>query len=353
MSFAAALKKDRILAVDDTPDNLFLFKLALEQEGYDVCLVDDGKKALEKIKQSPPDLILLDVMMPGIDGYEVTKRIRQDRSLPFIPILLISAYQESSVIHGLDAGADEFIRKPIQIDELQARVRSLLRLKQTIDQRENFVSCLTHDLRTPLVAANRMLNLMQQEVFGSISDEMKEAISNINNSNENLLKMLNTMLEVHHYEVGRKILSFIEFDLSELVEEVVAELKPLAEEKDLKLKLNILPNVTLNGDRLELRRVVSNFVSNAIKFTDRGFVEVRLQTTAERAILEVEDTGIGIPRNEQKVIFQRFHQGNHRRSGKGLGLYLCEQIVNTHQGVIEVESEVGKGTIFTIKLPLK
>lgn len=291
--------------------------------------------------------------MPGINGYEVTKQIRQDRSLPFIPILLISAYQESSVIHGLDAGADEFIRKPIQIEELQARVRSLLRLKQTIDQRENFVSCLTHDLRTPLVAANRMLTLMQQEVFGTISDEMKEAISNINSSNDNLLKMLNTMLEVHHYEVGRKILSFIEFELSELVEEVTTELKPLAEEKGLELKLEVLPDVTVKGDRLELRRVLSNFISNAIKFTDSGFVAIRLRKSDERAILEVEDTGIGIPQSEQKSIFQRFHQGNHRRSGKGLGLYLCEQIVNSHEGSIEVESEVGRGTIFTIKLPLK
>ncbi|WP_036479892.1 hybrid sensor histidine kinase/response regulator [Myxosarcina sp. GI1] len=352
MSSAVALKKDRILAVDDTPDNLFLFKLALEQEGYEVCLVDNGLKALETIKQSPPDLILLDVMMPGIDGYEVTKQIRQDRNLPFIPILLISAYQETSVIQGLDAGADEFIRKPIQIDELQARVRSLLRLKQTIDQRENFVSCLTHDLRTPLVAANRMLSLMQQEVFGTITNEMKEAIANINNSNENLLKMLNTLLEVYHYEVGRKILSFIEFDLSELVEEVVVELKPLAAEKNLEIKLEILPNTSIKGDRLELRRVLSNLIGNAIKFTDRGYVAIALQTTDKNVVIKIEDTGIGIPKSEQKAIFQRFQQGNHRRSGKGLGLYLCEQIINTHEGTIEVESEVDKGTTFTIKLPL-
>ena len=354
-----------ILAVDDIPDNLFLIQLALEQEGYQVVLVNDGPSALAQIEKSPPDLILLDVMMPGMDGYEVTRRIRQNRRLPFIPILLITAHEQSSVVTGLDAGADEFIRKPVQIDELQARLRSLLRLKQSIDQRENFVSCLTHDLRTPLVANDRMLSLITQGTFGEIPPQIQQALGTIISSNQNLLQMLNNLLEAHCYEVGQKTLSFIPFNLRELIEEVAAELSPLASEKGLDLKLNLDQEIQeIVGDRLELRRVVTNLLSNAIKFTDAGSVQIGLELSTSLnsnsnqqqpstwVTIEVQDTGVGISPQAQKTVFERFRQGNHRRSGNGLGLYLCRQIIQSHQGAIEVSSQPGEGSVFTVNLPL-
>ena len=352
MSVPQTLQKDYILAVDDIPDNLLLVQLALEQEGHRVVLAHNGETALKYIKQSPPSLILLDVMMPEMDGYEVTRRIREDTSIPFIPILLVTAREESSLVEGLDAGADEFVRKPFQIDELQARVRSMLRLKETIDQRENFVSCLTHDLRTPLVAANRMLELISQEAFGDVNSEQKEAISNIVSSNQNMLEMLNTLLETHQYELGQKALSFISVDLQKLVKDVVVELQSLAIEKKIKLLSSIDSQIPeIQGDRLEFRRVITNLISNAIKFTDTGAVKISLTQTPSKIMIVVEDSGIGISKQAQKTIFQRFHQGNHRRAGKGLGLYLCQQIINAHQGQITVASELGKGTTFTVALP--
>ena len=352
MSVPETIRSDYILAVDDIPDNLLLIQLALEQEGHQVVLAHNGETALKQIKQTPPSLILLDVMMPGMDGYEVTKRIRQDRNIPFIPILLITAREESSLVEGLDAGADEFVRKPFQIDELQARVRSMLRLKQSIDQRETFISCLTHDLRTPLVAANRMLELIEQEAFGCVSQEQQEAIQNIVSSNQNMLEMLNTLLETHQYELGQKILSFISVDLQQLVKEIVTELKPLAIEKGIDLKLEITCKTpTVKGDRLELRRVITNLVGNAIKFTDRGLVTITIEQKETEVSVAVKDTGIGISPQDQKTIFDRYHQGNHRRSGKGLGLYLCQQIIYAHQGKISVQSQINKGTTFTIYLP--
>ena len=360
MSVTEAINNNYILAVDDIPDNLLLVQLALEQEGHRVVLAHDGITALKQIKQAPPSLILLDVMMPEMDGYEVTRRIRQDKSIPFIPILLVTAREESSLVEGLDAGADEFVRKPFQIDELQARVRSMLRLKETIDQRENFVSCLTHDLRTPLVAANRMLDLIAQEAFGDVTCEQKEAIASIVSSNHNMLEMLNTLLETHHYELGQKILSFIPVDLQQLVSEVVAELKPLAIEKNIELRYDAESHISqIQGDRLELRRVITNLIGNAIKFTDTGSVTISLSQNDSEVLVRVEDTGIGISPEDRQAIFQRYHQGNHRRSGKGLGLYLCQQIINAHQGKITVHSrreslrdaQPGKGTTFAVSLP--
>jgi signal transduction histidine kinase len=362
MSSIAVAKTNYILAVDDLPDNLFLLKLALEQEGHNVVLVEDGKSALAQIEASPPNLVLLDVMMPEMDGYEVTRLIRSNPKYPYIPILLITAHEQSSVVEGLDAGADDFIRKPVQIDELQARVRSLLRLKQSIDQRENFVRCLTHDLRTPLVAADRMLNLMQQGVFGNLDSPMNEAIATMIGSNKNLLDMLNTLLAVYSYDVGQKTLSFIPFDLDALIQEVITELTPLIAEKQLLVTFNSATEPVVKkfvGDRLELRRVFTNLIANAIKFTDEGSVEVNLSLikNAEKELpkdwikVEIKDTGIGISPEDQVTMFEAFHQGNHKRSGSGLGLHLCRQIIQAHQGKIAVKSVLNQGTIFTVCLP--
>ncbi len=355
MSGAKTFNNNYILAVDDVPDNLFLIQLALEKEGHRIMQVHDGQTALEQIAQSPPDLVILDVMMPGMSGYEVAQKIRANSNLPFIPILLITAHEESSVVQGLDMGADEFIRKPIKVEELQARVRALLRLKQSIEQRENFVSCLTHDLRTPIVAANRLLQLIQQGVYGDIDSTTQEAISSVVGSNKNLLELLNNLLEVHVYEVGQKLLSFINFNLWELTEEVIKELKPLAMDKGIALESECLlaeDKREIRGDRLELRRVLTNLISNGIKYTENGFVKVKISHSSPQVLIEVEDTGTGIPAEEQEEIFHRFRQGSRARPGHGLGLYLCQQIVQAHEGELKLQSEYQKGSTFTVNLPL-
>ncbi|NEO97312.1 MAG: hybrid sensor histidine kinase/response regulator [Symploca sp. SIO2E9] len=360
-------KTDRILIVDDSTDNLFLVQTILEEEGYKCILAEDGWAALEQIQKFLPDLVLLDVMMPGMDGFEVTKRIRENPQLPFIPILLITAHGQTSVAQGLDTGADDFLRKPLDVDELLARVRSLLRLKHSVDerdqiarQREDFVSRLTHDLRTPLVAADRMLMLFQQGAFGEVPSGMDEAIVTMAQSNSNLLVMVNTLLEVYRFEAGRKNLCFSLIDLKEIVEEVAKELSPLATSKGLELKYQNTQQVNSKviGDRLELRRVLTNLVGNSIKFSDQGSVEVRLSNTPVEGkpddywvVLQVQDTGPGISPEDQKIIFERFRPGSHKRSGSGLGLHLSKRIIEAHDGTLEVDSELGQGSLFSVSLP--
>jgi two-component system sensor histidine kinase/response regulator len=362
---------DHLLVVDDSPDNLFLVQTILEEEGYEISLAEDGPTALAHIAKSPPDLVLLDVMMPGMDGYEVTRRIREQPGLPFMPILLITAYDKPSMVQGLDMGADDFIRKPIEVDELLARVRSLLRLKHSVEerdriarQREDFVSRLTHDLRTPMVAAERMLNLLLQGALGELSAEMKQAIAIMARSNSNLLEMVNTLLEVYRFEAGSKTMLFSAVDLASLLEEVVQELTPLATEKHLSLKFHLVQNLvpattTISGDRLELHRLFTNLVGNAIKFTDTGSIDIELNTEVispnsgiSWAAIMVQDTGIGISPAFQTQLFERFRPGAHRRSSSGLGLHLSRRIVEAHRGKIEVKSEVGQGSVFTVRLPL-
>ncbi|MFB2879077.1 ATP-binding protein [Floridanema aerugineum] len=374
-SSSNSVEKDRILVVDDSPDNVFLIQAILEEEGYQVITASDGFSAIALIEESPPDLLLLDVMMPGMDGFEVTLRVRQNTSLPFMPILLITAYDNLSVAKGLDNGADDFIHKPVEVDELLARVRSLLRLKHSIDerdaiarQREDFVSRLTHDLRTPLIAADRMLGLIRQGALGEISPTILEVLDTMVRSNQNLLAMVNTLLEVYRYEAGRKTLTFSQVDLTEILKQAVQELQPLADEKNLCLNLDLGKKatdssdgkITVEGDRLELHRVFINLIGNAIKFTEAGSVEVHLINQADKnsnskpsIIVEVEDTGPGISREDQTKLFERFRQGKHKQSGSGLGLHLSRRIVETHQGTIDVKSELGKGSCFTVSLPVK
>jgi two-component system sensor histidine kinase/response regulator len=358
------MARDHILVVDDSPDNLLLIESILQEEGHELLFAQNGIDALKSIQQALPHLILLDVMMPGLDGFEVTRRLRGNPDLPFIPILLITAHDQPSAVRGLDLGADDFIRKPVDIDELSARVRSLLRLKHSVDEREqmarmreDFVSRLTHDLRTPLMAADRVLSLLQKEPSIQKDPTITEAMATLNRSNRNLLAMVNTLLEVYRYEAERKTLSFSAVDLTEIIIEVAQELKPLAEEKALYLRLAVIERgkAIIQGDRLELTRLVTNLIGNAIKFTDCGGIQVTLTlqppTSASLApipLLLVEDTGVGIPLEDQTWLFNRFRTGKHRRSGSGLGLHLARQIVEKHGGWIEVISQVGKGSCFRV-----
>jgi signal transduction histidine kinase len=372
-------RSGKILVVDDSPDNVFLIKTILEEEGYTISTAENGISALAELKASPCDLVLLDLMMPGMDGYEVTKHIRGEMKLPqYIPILLITAHDAPNVAHGLDLGADDFIRKPVTVDELLARVRSLLRLKHSMDerdeiarQREDFVSRLTHDLRTPLVAADRMLMLFQQGALGALSPQMQEVIVIMARSNINLLSMVNTLLEVYRFEAGRKTLAFQPVNLGRLLEEVTGELAPLAQDKALSLNLDFTEESnTVIGDRLELHRLFTNLIGNAIKFTNSGSITIRFTSqpqfdkssqsqfsgksnSVEYISIEIADTGPGIPPEEQATIFERFRQGSHKSSGSGLGLYLARRIVEAHQGIILLNSELDKGSIFIVLLPTK
>ncbi|MFW9262430.1 hybrid sensor histidine kinase/response regulator [Nostoc sp. CALU 546] len=358
-------RNQKILVVDDSADSLRLLQVTLKLKGYNVIIANSGAEALLKIAEYPPDLVLLDVVMPDMDGYEVTRQIKHNSNLPFIPILLVTGSEKSSVVKGLDAGADEFIRKPVDKKELLARVRALLRLKHSMDEqlflsqrREDFVTRLTHDLRTPLIAADQFLKLLQRGVFGNTLSAMRESLEQMAQSNQTLLSMVDTLLEVYQYEAGGKTLDFFVVDLWELCQQVVQELMPLADVKHLTLKAVLTKGteaslVRVKGDRLELRRLLTNLVGNAIRFSDAGSVEVRLNSTVQGVTIEVEDTGIGMNPEEQLLLFDRFRQGKHQRRGNGLGLYLSRQIVEAHQGNISVSSTVGKGSIFTVYLPVE
>jgi two-component system sensor histidine kinase/response regulator len=214
-----------------------------------------------------------------------------------------------------------------------------------------------------------MLTLMQQGALGEISDQMSDAFGTMVRSNKNLIAMVNMLLEVYRYEAGRKSLCFAPVNLHQLITEVAEELAPLADVKNLSVNLDLsesaesAPIAKYPGDRLELHRLMTNLIGNAIKFTDSGSIDVSLKAANSPAytsfknqplawvIIQIEDTGPGISAAEQTKLFERFSSGTHKTSGTGLGLHLCRQIVEAHRGTIHAKSELGKGSLFTIRLP--
>ncbi|MGG6298189.1 ATP-binding protein [Leptolyngbya sp. AN02str] len=368
----------RVLVVDDDNVDRMAVRRALKTAGIAVDLSEawDFSSAIETLKTQRFDCLFIDYRLPDKDGLELVRDLRH-RGVQIPLIVLTGQGDEQVAVEMMKAGANDYLSKSritpqnlarvlhsaVQIYQAQREAElAKQQREQLVRQREDFVSRLTHDLRTPLVAADRMLRLFQDNAFGEPSAEMSDAIAIMIRSNKNLLQMVNTLLEVYRHEAGHKSMSFTLCDMKPIVQEVIQELSPLAEEKGIRLTDDMPQNdqaaTTVAGDMLELRRVLTNLVGNAIKFTDKGSITVRLSGsepphTPDRVKIEVIDTGAGIPPEDQAMLFERFRQGNHKRAGSGLGLYLSRCIIEAHRGTIGVKSEVGRGSNFMIRLPAK
>lgn len=377
----------KVLVVDDDEVDRMTVRRALKSADLKLELSEawDYETAIAAVQAKPFDCVILDYRLPDKDGLELVHALR-GQGLK-IPLLVMTGQGDEQIaVDLMKAGASDYLSKSRLSTEVlerilrnawrvyQAEMQAQLAIQQReqlIRQREDFMSRLTHDLRTPLVAADRMLALFHQNAFGDLSTEMQEAIAIMIRSNQNLLQMVNTMLEVYRHDAGQKEMKFLPCNMSTIVQEVVQELKPLADDKSLALTLILADDPApptdivydILGDTLELHRLLTNLVGNAIKFTDKGSVQVHLKGASHQALLqgqppeatwvrvEVHDTGVGIPLEEQESLFERFRQGNHKRMGSGLGLYLSRRIIEAHKGTITVQSEIGQGSVFVICLP--
>ncbi|NJN23982.1 MAG: HAMP domain-containing histidine kinase [Acaryochloridaceae cyanobacterium RL_2_7] len=208
------------------------------------------------------------------------------------------------------------------------------------------------------MAADRMFHRLCQGKYGPMSTEAMEILQSMQENNQELLTLTNTLLAVYRYESGIQALSFTEFNLSVLINSVISELQPLAKEKKLQLRVSGSPNDVrssqtwmIEGVKLELRTAFMNLIGNALKFTDQGWIKIHLIPNGNGYEIRIQDTGSGIVPQDLPHIFERFYQGRHHRSGTGLGLNLVWQIVVAHQGRIEATSQLGEGTCFTVWLP--
>lgn len=360
--------KPVLLLVDDEVINIDILLAALG-EAYTVRVATSGPGALESVKKALPDLILLDVMMPAMDGFEVCRRLKAEPASRDIPIIFLTALSETTdKVMGFSVGGADYVTKPFQLREVHARVETHLelhrqrrelqqacdRLREMETLRDNLTHMIVHDLRSPLSAILGNLDLAHHE---PLSEAAGRYVSRALSSTNTLLEMVSTLLDVSRIEAGQLTLELSQVTLGDLVSEVLALLEPLRINRRL-VYVASGELLQLQVDAALLRRVLQNLICNAIKFTseETGVITVAVEAAAgERVRVSVTDNGQGIPPEYHAKVFDKFCQVEARRQGDiystGLGLTFCKLAVEAHGGVIGLQSEVGKGSRFWFELP--
>jgi len=363
-----------VMVVDDNVTNLQLLEMLLRMRGYEVRSFTRGQAALEAAASAPPDVILLDIAMPEMDGYEVCRRLKADPRLAAIPIIFISALSATrDKIKGFACGGVDYVTKPFQIEEVHARVETHHKLRQlqiqlerqngelqnNYDQlrkleelRDNLTHMVVHDMRSPLAIVQMSLEMLKTTLTG-LSEPESKLLDGALRGSQVMNRMTTQLLDVSRLEAGQMPLNKTACDLAPIAQAALEAIAPLL--GDRHALLNAREPLTALCDAVLLRRVLDNLLSNALKFTPPG-KEITLSIAREgnAAQLAVMDTGPGIPEKYHQKIFEKFSQieDEQQSKGTGLGLTFCKLAVEAHGGKIGIDSEVGRGSTFWFTLPL-
>ncbi len=363
-------KKDKILVVDDMPINLELIKSVLNLEGnFSLVLVSDGKSAIRKAKANYFDLILLDIMMPEMDGYEVCNILKSYPTTKDIPVIFLTALNGPKDIQkAFRYGAVDYILKPFSREELTSRVNLHISLKRTREElikakrsaeaaaeaKAIFLANMSHELRTPMNGIIGMVDILKRT---KLTDAQYEYLNIIESSGENLLSIINDILDLSKIEAGHMELETIPFSLYDEIRRVANIMQVIADKKRLSVKLHIGKEVPpyVKGDPVRMKQIIINLVNNAIKFTEKGNITISVEKkSAEdgkaQILFKIMDTGIGISPEGQKKLFQSFSQVDksttRKYGGTGLGLMISKNLTQMMGGEIGVESLEGVGSTF-------
>jgi len=346
-----------VLIVDDFADSLVLYEALLAEDGHTVRTATSGADALAMVDEREPELVLLDVSMPGLGGVEVLRRLRARRGGGPSVIMLTAARREPDAIEaGLKEGADAYLTKPIDSRELLARVRAALetfRLKRLLDaQRRDHVAMLVHDLRHPLSSLGLVAELLQAEDL--TPPERQSLVTQIRAMCTEMSRLVDGVLVASRLEAGVFTVEPRPVRVGAIVEPMLAVFTPVATRRRVTLEFDGALDLELSADRHKLRQCLDNLVANALKFTPRGGrVRVRVSREGPRTVFEIADTGPGIPRAEWDAIFDRYRQGARGRAsgGSGLGLAIARGIAEAHHGTLSVSASDLGGAAFQLALP--
>ncbi len=379
-----------VLVVDDEPRNLEVISHFLEREGFRVVTADDGQTALTAVAAAAPDVILLDVVMPGLEGFEVCRRLKADPATVFIPIVILTALRGTQErIKGAATGADDFLSKPFDHVELATRVKSLVRVKRLYDQiqaynreledrvaqrtaelqraydelkeldrlKSEFIANVSHELRTPLLHVKGAISLLADGTVGPLTPDQAQGLGVAQSAAEQLGRIVEDIVDFGEVYEERR-LAFESVSLSEVVQSAVRAIARVAGSQSVKVTQTVPPDLPLvRADPEALTRVLWHLLDNAVKFSPAGSaVEIGAEKRRAAVRIAVRDHGAGIPPDERERIFQVFYQldgsSTRRAGGLGLGLALVKRLVEAHGSTVEAESEVGKGSTFAFELPV-
>ena len=363
----------KILIVDDVMSNVLLLKILLTNEKYQVCTANCGNMCIEQAKAEKPDLILLDVMMPDISGFDAAQILKKDPDTAHIPIIFLTALNNpSDLVHGFQVGANDFLTKPFNKEELVVRVFHQIKLvaatriiehqneelRATISNRDKMYSVIAHDLRSPMASIRMVLNLvvnaMSPEIIGP---ELFELLDKANRESEEVHDLLDNLLKWTKSQTGRLTVVRQDLDLNDIIPGVVDIFEMIAQTKKIELKYQGSSNpVVVIADNDMLKTIVRNFLSNAIKFSpENSSIEISLNVEGDFAKVSVRDHGVGIAPERIDSIFKKGETtyGTGGEEGSGLGLQLCADFARKIDGDVMVESVLGEGSTFSVLVPLK
>jgi len=363
--------KYRVLVVDDLPTNLQLIGITLNKLGIKAIVAQNGQQALKIALQNPPDLILLDIMMPGIDGYEVCTKLKENPRTKEIPVIFLTAKtQIEDIVKGFDVGGVDYVTKPFNAQELESRVLTHLDLKRSRDiiqekniqleklnaTKDKMYSIIAHDLRGPIGNFQVLLDLMIDNSAKISAQTHEKYLNMLRDVSKNAFYLLDNLLNWARSQRNEVTIKKEKTDISLIIDDSVNLLKMSAMTKNIEISVEMNEVQTVFVDRLMIQTVVRNLLNNAIKFTPDGG-EIRIKALKNEQFIEisVEDNGIGIPESTRSKLFDPSEHittyGTNNEKGSGLGLNLCYDFVSKNNGTICVESEEGKGSKFIVSLP--
>lgn len=362
----------KLLVVDDVQTNVLLLKALLGKEGYGILVANNGQEALEVIRNENPDLILLDVMMPGMDGFEVAERLKSEEYRCEIPIIFLTALDDTqSIVNGFKLGVGDFISKPFRKEELMVRIKHQLslvaarriieekneELRKTIAGRDKMYSVIAHDLRSPMASMKMLLNTIMMSVEkDKIDPDIFDMLEMSNKTSEEVFSLLDNLLKWTKSQLGKLTVIPQKLDISGLADGVVEVMNSVAEVKHIKLIRTDHESFFVYVDIEMIKSVLRNLISNAVKFSNPDSeIKVGIKAEDGKVIVSVTDSGKGIKKEDQhKLLKDSTHfttYGTNSEEGSGLGLLLCRDFARKNGGELWFESEENLGSVFSFSLP--
>ena len=362
----------KILIVDDVVSNVLLLKILLTNEQFQVCTANNGTSCIEMAKTERPDLILLDVMMPDINGFDTAIVLKKDATTKDIPIIFLTALNTpQDLVRGFQVGANDFLTKPFNKEELVMRVMQQIslvaakriiekqnaELRATLSNRDKMYSVIAHDLRSPMASIRMVLNLVVASASPeTVGPELYTLLDQANRESEEVHDLLDNLLKWTKSQTGRLTLVKQELNLNDIIPGVVEIFDVIAQTKRIKLDYQPLSgDLKVVADNDMLKTIVRNFLSNAIKFSpEDSHIEIIMKEEGDFAKVSVCDHGVGIAAERLENIFHKGETtyGTGGEEGSGLGLQLCQDFARKNDGDCTVESVEGQGSTFSVLIPL-